>query len=323
MSIVFAFVKPTLFFLVFALAEAEARAQLKAEPMSLDLGMHQQEQVVNAEVTLTNAGAAALEIVGVTADCSCTAATPEKHTLAPSESTPLRITVQTHTYQGVLHRNVHVLTSAGDLTIPIEIKVSRYKSWELNPADILIPPSPKGREAKLGIALHYTGGDKASLGKLTCTPSWLQATATSEDEKTFSIALVKPADAPAGNHSAKVSVETSDPAEPLLTFNVFVPVISDLRITPNPVVLPTVKVGQLTTREIVINGWSGVREPRLELTLGQVKKLEREGDRLHFEISITPGMPGPTTQLLRIYDGEKLEVEIPVLFRAEPSDSGK
>jgi hypothetical protein len=88
-------------------------------------------------------------------------------------------------------------------------------------------------------------------------------------------------------------------------------------------VLPTVKVGQPTTREIVIRGWSGAAEPRLELSLGQAEKREREGDLRHFEISITPATPGPFTQLLRIYDGEKLEAEIPVLLRAESSESAK
>jgi hypothetical protein len=320
---VLAIVKPALLSLVFALAGAEVRAQLKAEPASLDLGRRQQEQVVTAEVKLTNAGAGPLEIVGVTADCSCTAATPDKRTLAPGESTPLKIAVQTRAYQGPLHRNIHVHTATGDLTIPIELKVSLYKSWELDPSVALIPPSPKGREAKLQIALHYVGGDKANLGEIVCTPSWLEATATGGDGKTFTIVLVKRADAPAGNHSVKVAVETSDPGEPLLSFTVFVPVTSDLRITPNPVVLPTVKVGQPTAREIVIHGWSGEGEPRLELTQGQARKMEREGDRLHFEISITPVAPGPFTQLLRIYDGEKLEAEIPVLLRAEPSDSTK
>jgi len=320
---VLAIVKPALFSLVFALVGAEARAQLKAEPASLDLGRRQQEQVVAAEVRLTNAGAGPLEIVAVTADCSCTAGTPEKRTLAPGESTQLKIAVQTRTYLGPLHRNIRVQTSAGELTLPIELNISLYKSWELSPAVALIPPSPKGREAKLPITLQYTGGDKASLGKIVCAPAWLEAAATSEDGKTFSIALVKPATAPAGNHSVKVTVETSDPAEPLLTFTVFVPVTSDLRITPNPVVLPTVKVGQPTTREIVIRGWSGAGEPRLELSLGQAKKLGREGDLLHFEITVAPVAPGPFTQLLRIYDGEKLEVEIPVLLRAEPSDAAK
>jgi len=35
---------------------------------------------------------------------------------------------------------------------------------------------------------------------------------------------------------------------------------------------------------------------------------------------VQPPSPGPLTQLLRIYDGEKLEAEIPVIVRAEPNE---
>jgi hypothetical protein len=299
---------------------SEARAQLKAVPSSLNLGRHPQQQSVAAEVLLTNSGSGPLEIIGVNPDCSCTVATPETHLLAPGESTPLKIVVETRTYQGLVHRNIHVQTSAGELSIPIELTVSLFKSWQLNPAVIVLPPSQKGREATMSVTLEYTGGDKASLGKIVSTPAWLEATAASSDEKVFSINFVKQADAPAGNHTVKVVVENSDKTEPQLTFNVFVPVTSALRITPNPVVLPTIKVGQSASHEIVINGWSGASEPRLELNQGKARKLEQESGRYRFEIVITPASPGPLTQLLRIYDGESLEAEIPVIVRAEPVD---
>ena len=319
----FALIKPALFSLLFVVVGGEAHAQLKAEPALLDLGRHQQEQVVDAEVQLTNAGSAPLEIVGVVADCSCTAATPEKRALAPGESTPLKITVETRAYQGVLHRDIHVQTSAGELTVPIKLSVSLYKSWTLTPSVIVLPPSLKGREATLPVSLQYTGGEKVAVGKIVSSQPWLDATATSGDGKTFTLTLVKRAEAPAGNHSVKVVVETSDPTEPQLTLSIFIPVTSLLRITPNPVVLPTVKVGQPASREIVIHGWSEVDEPRLELSQGTARKLTREGGQVHFEISVTPGMPGPLTQLLRIYHGESLEAEIPVILRAEPLDKSK
>jgi hypothetical protein len=220
----------------------------------------------------------------------------------------------------VVHRNVHVQTSAGELNIPIEVTVSLFKSWQLNPAVIVLPPSQKGREATMSVTLEYTGGDKASLGKIVSIPAWLDAAATTADGKVFSINFVKRGDAPAGNHTVKVVVENSDRTEPQLTFNVFVPVTSALRITPNPVVLPTIKVGQSASHEVVITGWNGTGEPRLELTRGQARKLDQESGRFRFEIVVTPSAPGPLTQLLRIYDGESLEAEVPVIVRAEPAD---
>jgi len=316
-------INPALVLLFLVVIGADVQAQIKADPAALNLGRQQQEKSVTAEVKLTNVGSAPLEILAVTADCSCTVATPDRHTLPPGESTTLNVMVETRSYQGLVHRNVRVQTSSGELTIPVELTVSLYKSWTLSPAVIVLPPSQKGRETTLPITLQYTGEGKVTLGKISGTPGWLTATATSEEGKTFSITLVKHTEAPAGNHTVKVVVENSDPVESQLTFNVFVPVTSTLRIIPNPAVLPTVKVGQPANREIVIHGWSKESEPRLELARGKIRLLEREGERLHFEITVTPDAPGPFTQLLRIYDGGSLEAEIPVILRAEPSDKAK
>jgi hypothetical protein len=235
----------------------------------------------------------------------------------------MKIAVETRAYQGLIHRNVRVSTTTGELTIPIEMTVSMFQSWLLEPATIVLTPSQKGHEITMPVALRYTANGQAKLGEITCTPDWLEIVPTSDDGRLYSLKLVKRADAPAGNHTVRVAVETSDPQEPRLSFNVFVPITSALRVMPNPAVLPTVKVGQSTVREIVVYGWTAPGEPRLELAQGAVRALGREGDKLRFEISVVPVASGPLTQLLRIYDGEKLEAEIPVILRVEPADRGQ
>ena len=320
---VFNIVRTILFSLWLLVLVADVRAQLKAEPASLDLGQRRPEQVVTAEVVLTNTGSKALEITGTVADCSCTVATPEKRSLVPGENVAMKIAVETRAYQGPLHRNIRVTTTEGELVIPVVLTVSLYKSWQLEPSTIVMPPSQKGRESSMTVALRYSGSDKATIGKIICTPAWLEVVPANEDGRLFTFKFVKRTDAPAGNHTVKVVVETSDPEEPSLVFNAFVPITSSLRIVPNPAVFPTVKVGQPTVREIVVYGWSASGEPRLELPHGSIKALARDGDKLRYEISITPTVRGPLTQLLRIYDGEKLEAEIPVILRAESVDRDK
>jgi len=194
----------------------------------------------------------------------------------------------------------------------------------LEPVIVLIPASQKGRPTESTATLRYLGADKARLGKITSTPDWLEITAeVMEAGKLFRLRFAKRVAAPAGNHTVRVVVETSDPDEPRLGFSLFLPVFSELRVVPNPVILPTVKVGQSTLREVTLLGWNGEGEPRFELTRGAVKTLEREGEKVRCELSITPVAPGPLTQLLRVYDGDKLQLEVPVLLRAEPLDKAR
>ncbi|MFT3783737.1 MAG: DUF1573 domain-containing protein [Nibricoccus sp.] len=296
------------------------RGAVKAEPSAIDLGRRLQEQRIDVEVKLSNDGKEAVEILNVSADCSCTAAVPDKRTLAPGEATTLAISVETRGYYGKIRRNIHVQTSAGDLTIPIDLTIAMFKSWMLEPATIVFPPSSKGREAEMQVSLSYTGEGKVEIRKISCDPGFLQVHPASEDGRNYVLKLMKPADSPAGNYSIKVVIETSDAEEPQISFNVFASIASALRITPNPIVLPTVKVGQTSSREFFIQNWIGNEYPRVEVQDGLVKSFGLEGERLKFEISFTPSTPGPMTRLLRIYDGKTLESEIPVILRAEGPD---
>lgn len=300
-----------------------AFAGLQADPATVDLGRRQQEQTVSFEVKLLNDGKAPLEIISVTADCSCTAAAPAKRTLAPGESTPLQVSVETRGYIGRLRRNILVQSSTGDLTIPVDLNISLFKNWSLEPSTIIVPPSPKGQVAEVKATLQHFGDDRVELGKITCTPEWLQAVSKSEDGKNFQLKFIKPADAPAGNYTVKVALVTNDSAEPNISFNVFVPITSNLRVSPNPVVFPTVKAGQKTVREITIVGWTGGGTPQLVLQLGEARLVDHENGKFRYELTVTPAAPGPFTQLMRIYDGDKLEAELPLIARAEPSEETK
>lgn len=310
--------------LYLAVGSTAAWAGLAAEPAAVDLGRCQQEQTLAIQVKLTNNGTGPVDIRSVAGDCSCTAAAPGKQTLAAGESTALEIKVETRGYIGRLRRTIRVQTSDGDLTIPIDMNVTLFKNWTLEPATVVVPPSPKGQEASVRVVLQHVGATTPErLGAISCTPDWLRAESAAPEGKNFSLNFVKPADAPAGNYTVKVEVATNDPAEPRIAFNVFVPITSSLRVIPNPVVFPTVKAGQTAVREITIQGWTSSGTPQLVLTKGEARLLGHEDGKFRYELTVTPGAPGPFTQLLRIYDGEKLEAELPLIARSEPDDKAK
>ena len=318
----------------------EVRAQLKADPASVDLGRQKQEQTVSTEVKLTNPGATPVVITATTADCSCTVAKPERDHLAPGESTLLRLSVKTQSYQGALRRVVRVQTSAGELTIPIDLTVIAYEHWTVLPATIVMPPGQRGSESLTHATLNYTGEGKAGLGKLTSTPDYIEVTTATQDGRKFDLTFKKRPDAPGGNHSIKVTLETTDTVDPRVSIHVFLPNAADssgkadaagdspapkvaLRVIPTPIVLPTVTVGQRSVREITLQGWTSKAEPRLTLNRGQVKLLSRQAGEMHYEVSLTPAMPGPFNGVLRVFDGERLLFESVVILRAEPQASGK
>jgi hypothetical protein len=317
-----------------------AEAQVKAEPARVDLGKLKQDVTSTAEVQLINAGTQPVELTGASADCGCTVATLKTKTLAAGEHTALAISVQTRNYQGIVHRTVRVQTSAGELAIPVDMTVIPYEHWTITPSTVVMPTSEKGQEVSTQIALQYTGDAKAEIAKISCTPAWLDVTSSTDDGKKFTVNLAKKPDAPAGSHTIKVTLETNDSVDPQLTINVFLPISTSadaaknpdgmspakrvaLRVIPSPIILPTVTVGQTSTHEFTLQGWRGAAAPRIELARAQVKLIRRDANELTYEISFTPTRPGPATPVMRVFDGEKLELEIPVIVRAERADPAK
>jgi hypothetical protein len=87
----------------------EARGpRIRVEPESFDFGKVLPDRTLRKEFRLRNLGDEALVIERISKSCGCTAAATEVSTLAPGESTPLRVTVETRTASGTVEHEVLV-----------------------------------------------------------------------------------------------------------------------------------------------------------------------------------------------------------------------
>ena len=303
--------------LAFAGLRPELWAEIKAEPAAIDFGRQRQEKTVSATVKLTNTGKGPLSISHVTADCSCTAGTPEQKELAPGQSTNLEVSFQTRSYQGEIHRRVTVETSEGDITVAIQAMVSAFDDWSVGSSIAIFPPSNRGAEATAVIALDYTGQGTAEVKSIDSSVTWLKAVVTEHDKNSIKITLTKAANAPAGNHQPVIKVHTTDAHEPELSLPVFAAIYSSLTVRPTPVLLPEGKVGSPVSMPVSLSGWESKENPRFEVAQGKAVVRQRDRSEVAFDVTMTPKEPGTSTQLLRIFAGDELEAEIPVIVRAE------
>jgi len=294
-------------------------AEIKVTPAEIDLGRRRQELTVETTVTLTNTGATVEKIAQVGADCSCTAATPSKTTLAPGESAEMKVTFATHVSQGEVHRRITVLMGDGkEVTIPLKVVVSAYDDWTFGSSVAMLPPTNKGQEAKTNFTISYTGTKSAKLTGFKIEPSWLQASILNQDGNVWTIEVKKAANAPAGNLQPKILVETNDSHEPELTIPVFASVYSVLLVNPNPIVMPVVKVGTPAGMPVTIASWEPKEDPTGEIEDGKFVMQQRDQHDVLMSIEVTPKTAGVSTRLLHIYAGKELEAEVPVVVRAEP-----
>jgi hypothetical protein len=297
------------------LGVACARAQLVAEPATIDFGKQGQDQVLVAKVSLINSGKESLQILSVHADCSCTAGTPEKSELAPGERTELAIKTETRSYQGELIRRIVVRTSRGEITVPVKVTVLAYKNWSLSSTMLMLKPSQRREEVKAEMVLTFLDDKPVEITGFDVSEPWVTAEVTRREGKEFGVTVTKKAGAPAGNHQVKMSALTSDAVNPRVEFKAFMPVISAVRVKPSPLVMPVGLVGEETRVKGELLGWDGNLPPRFEATEGVVTLQGTGAEGLLFELAITPKSVGASTQLLRVYAGKELELEVPVIFR--------
>lgn len=292
-------------------------AGLSATPGTVDFGKRRQEITVGQKVTLTNAGKETVEITRVAADCSCTAATPAKTTLQPGESTELEVNFETRSYQGEVHRRILVQTTEGDLIIPVQALVSAYDDWVLSAPLAILPPSNRGETTSVTIDLEYTGKGSAEVKDLVPAVPWLSAKVAEHEGNHWKIKIDKAKNAPGGNHQPKIAVRTSDAHEPEVAIGTFASVYSTLDVRPNPLLMPTGKVGEPVMMPFSIAGWEPKEDPRWEIEGGKVTQRDRDGRDVLLSIEVTATRPGTSTRLLRIFAGDDLEAEVPVILRVE------
>lgn len=312
------------FFSTLSLLAATAWAgPLKIEPGEIDFGTKSQNLHLESEVKLTNTTDKELDILSVASDCSCTAGEPKQRKLAPGATTTMPVAMDTRHYQGAVARRLTIFTSLGSDELRVRATIRAFENWEVVPTPVMLPTSLRNQEASTIVNATYVGTEKVSLLGATTNQPWLGAEFTAAPNGGGgSVLLRKAASAPAGPLQAQLTLKTSDPKQRELTMSVFVSVVSAAKVTPNPIILPTVKAGTESTREVVVSGWEEPTAPRAKVALGtvQAKEQRANGDYV-FVVALTPANAGMSTQMLQLgVDANSVLIEVPVILKADAKE---
>jgi hypothetical protein len=309
--------KWAVFFLV-GLAAVLRGGPLKFEPAEVNFGTQGQGVHLEAEVKLTNTTAQTIHLLNVTSDCSCTAGEPRLRRLGPGESTIMPVGFETRNYQGALTRQLVVHTSAGNAELRVKANLRAFAQWEVTPMPVMLPTSQRRQEVSARLVVRHEGPGRFAVQEATTDQPWLTASLTAADQSQ-AVELRKLASAPVGAHLVQLTLRTNDPQQPVLPIKVVVSVVSPVRVSPNPIVLPAVPVGGTTTREVLVSGWEDASVPRATLTGGRVESLGvRAGGDHAFSVAVTPASAGiHNLQLQFAVDEDNVLITVPVILKAE------
>lgn len=293
-------------------------AKLEITPATIDLGKLKQNVKVEREVTITNTGSTTEQILQVHADCSCAAAAPAKMELAPGESTTMKVTLETKTFNGRLHRQVTLQSTTGYAAVGFDLTVSPYEDWSVTPTPVVLSPSRLQDDARGTVLLTYFGDKGSKPVEAQANLPWLEVNLQPQGENTWLLNLHKTAKGvAAGNNSAIVMVRTSGPGESLLSIPVIVPVTSNVRMLPNPVIMPAVSIGETSVMYVRLQGWEGPEVPDVRIPFGTVRNAGEADGEYTFELTITPTAAGTISQQVQVYKGKDLLLETTLVLTVQ------
>jgi len=291
---------------------------LALSPASVELGRRLQHVVIETEVTLTNTGREPLEIVRVLPDCACAVAEPAEKRLAPGAATTMKVTFDTKNFSGAIHRKIAIQTTAGEVVLPLRAEVTPYADWSFAPSMLVLSPTLRDQETGGTVVVTHLGEGAAEVKTAASNLPWLQASlAPGADGRSTLVNLRKKAGAPVGNSSVMVVLETmkGGKAETIM-FTVVVPVASATRVVPNPIVLPSVKAGEMSRAAFRVQGWEGPGAPQVTVAQGEVTSLGELNGEYTFEVALKAPAAGSAMVMVRVADAKEARVEVPAVVRA-------
>lgn len=99
-------------------------ARIEVSPEVYDFGKVKQQQKLDTEFVIKNAGSEDLTIGRISTSCGCTAALTAEKVVKPGKTTTLKVTLETREYEGPIERSVSIASND-----PKRIKTIKVKAF--------------------------------------------------------------------------------------------------------------------------------------------------------------------------------------------------
>ncbi len=224
-----------------------------------DFGVVARGSDTKYRLKITNNIPQPVHIADVTTTCGCTAAKPEKNSLAVGESTYVEITMNTVKFEGHKPSSVTVVfdqPARAEVRIPIESYIRR--DVVLTPGGAQFGVVPKGTSAERIINIAYAGRSDWKIREVISRNPHVQAqvveTQRAGGNCKYDLRVTLKESAPLGPFRDQLSLVTNDAGAPNIPVLVDAQVEADYSITPELVTFGTLGPGERKTVNLVVRG---------------------------------------------------------------------
>lgn len=213
---------------------------------------------------MTNLYKVPLDLSDPRVSCGCVKAESSVKTLQPGETATLNVSMDARQFIG--SKTVRVFVTVGPKyisTATLTVSANARGDVAFTPADIDFGNLQRGQTPSKPIDIEYTGtvSDwrvteivKSSAAPFELKVEELPRLVNSTPRKGYRIHATMKIDAVGGSFRQEVVLKTNDPAAPVLTFNVIGNVQAGLTVSPSPIVVRDLKVGETQTKKLFVRG---------------------------------------------------------------------
>lgn len=297
---------------------------IEITPPVFDFGTLPQESLRKVTTWIRNDGTEPLRIHGITSDCGCTVAQLSDSTLAPGDSTKLRITFSTRHFSGAITKHIRLLTNdPAAPKAPIKLKAVVRAIVSLQPPSVDFGSVPRGESPARTITIKAAASDSLRIQDVLVPEETFETrihNAGSGDSTAYSLEIMIRPDAPVGPFSSTARIQTNIRNARTLSLNLKGQIHGFFKAQPCRLLLGQVRQGRVRQRSIQLVA----QHPGAHRVIGascsgenlQVHVTPIEEGRI-YEITVTvpPTMhPGRVHAMLNIQtdDPDQPEIRIPV-----------
>jgi hypothetical protein len=304
-------------------------------PPTYDFGLLPQETVRKAEITIRNSGTEELQIYEVSSDCGCTVAQLPDSSLAPGDSTRMRVVLSTRHYTGSLTKHVFLKTNdPGAPKARLNLKAFIRALVSVRPSSLDFGSLARGETPTRTLTLTAAGDDSLRIGEIHLpleTFNVRREQKTVGDSTVYRLHVQVRPDAPLGPFSATASIQTNLKGLRDLKVNVSGLIHGFFKVEPPRLPLGQIRQGAVRQRWVQLEAQREGLHRVLSAScsnqhLGvQIQPIE-EG-RI-YRIVVTVGADAPAerirgTLLVHTDDPDQPEIRIPVQGNVRAREEGE
>lgn len=256
-------------------AKAYAQAQAPAAPtvpwankffqkentpaiISHDFGTVPAGTLLQHTFTITNIYDVPMQVVYVRKSCSCLEAFPPLGTIPPNETAEFKVTMDANKFKGPNAQTFNVTFGPNFVsTATIQVKANARADVQLAPGQVNFGVVAQGAKASQTVTVRYTGrqrdwkitGVAPSAGPFDVT---IEEPGNKWFNSEFRVTVALKPNAPSGQVSGTVQLQTNDSTAPLVPISVSAVVQAPLTVAPAKAKFARVTVGQTATQRIMI-----------------------------------------------------------------------